>query len=358
MKNQKVLFIIALIIVFIFAGHNLLNYFKAEEQREIEQAKIAEQQRIKQEALDKKRQTELESKRQAEQAKKEAQQQAKLAEQERIKKEREAKREKQKLEAEAREKARAEKRKQIEQARKKSQIIKARTPKHIEGIPPATIEKVRSVSARYITDNPQEFLGQVFDERSFPSRTNFQKLIRKDTNSLMLFSAITQDTKVLQALIDIGLDINSKNKMGLTPLMFAAGYNTPVIVDFLIEKGADKNFKSYFKDANALHMGALLNPNPDTIEALVKAGINIDSKITDAQTALLLAAEHNQNLEVAEKLAEIGADSEVYNKDGFTAHKIVKMRIEGDLNKQYIKISDEVNDRILKVLGQNRKEKI
>ena len=49
----------------------------------------------------------------------------------------------------------------------------------------------------------------------------------------------------IRELISVGADVNARNTLGNTPLMFAAGNSsTPEIVELLLEKGADVNARS------------------------------------------------------------------------------------------------------------------
>ncbi len=154
------------------------------------------------------------------------------------------------------------------------------------------------------------------------------------------------DQGILQALLDIGLDINSANKTGYTPLMFAAAYNSPEVVKFLIGKGADTSVKANIQDLNALHIASLFNPRPDIIDVLLVAGMNIEAKTENDHTPLLLAASDNRNLEVVERLAFKGADKGAYDAKGRTAVKIVEARIGGE-GDEYFRISDEMNKQVI-----------
>lgn len=205
MNIQKSIFAGVVALVFLFAGYNLYSYFKEQqaiqqaEDRQAEQHRAQKQQEREQREADKQTKiAEAEERRENERQKQIAQKEQKQAEQE----------------ANQQERLAEAKRKKEEQLQ--ARILEARTPKHIEGIPEDTIDKLNSLSARYIRDHPNEFLKQRFDQDTFGSRTNFEKLTQKDTNALMIYSAISQDTDILQALLDIGLDINSANKTGYT----------------------------------------------------------------------------------------------------------------------------------------------
>lgn len=317
MNIQKSIFAGVVALVFLFAGYNLYSYFK--EQQAIQQAedRQAEQRRVQKQQEREQREADRQAKIAEAEARRENERQKQISQKEQKQADQEAK--KQELLAEA-------KRKKEEQLQ--ARILEARTPKHIEGIPEDTIDKLNSLSARYIRDHPNEFLKQRFDQDTFGSRTNFEKLTQKDTNALMIYSAISQDIDILQALLDVGLDINSANKTGYTPLMFASAYNTPEVVKFLISKGANTKTRAYIQDLNALHIASLFNPKPDVINALLDAGMDIEAKTENGYTPLLLAATDNKNLEVVEWLVKNHAIKNVVNIHGQGLSFILHQRVE------------------------------
>ena len=339
MKNPKLIFAIVLGVVFCFAGYNLWSYFKEQQAIQIEEDRLAEERRVQREQ---ERQARIAAE-EEERRQREAEAEARRLEEERLAEERRLARE---AEEEARRQEAERLRAEQEAARLAERIARARTLERIEEVPQELIDQMNGLSRRYIADHPDEFLTQTFDGRTFGPRTNFEKLIQGGTNTLMLFAAITPDTDLLQALLDIGMDVNAQNEAGYTPLMFAAAYNTPEVVSFLVGQGANIEAKAYVQDLTPLHVAALFNPNPDVINTLVDAGADLEAVTENPMTPLLLACSDNQNLEVAERLAELGADIEAYSPDGITAKGLCEQRIRGE-GDRYIKITDEVNERII-----------
>ena len=54
------------------------------------------------------------------------------------------------------------------------------------------------------------------------------------------------DTKIAQALIDAGADVNAGNKIGLTPLIMGVGAYSKSFVGFLLDHGANVNARNSF----------------------------------------------------------------------------------------------------------------
>lgn len=340
MNNRK--YIIAGIVgcLFLFAGYNLYNYFKTQQAIQLEQDQMAEERRIQRdnEAREKEaaRLAKIESDRQKAEA-------AELARKE-AKAQKEAE-EAAKLEAERL--AREEEKRLAEERRANSRIAKARKLKHIEGLQEETIDQLNQVSADYILDHPEEFLTQTFNARQLGAYSQVVKLLSDDTNALMLYAAISSDLDVIKALVDIGIDVNAQNKRGYTALMFAAAYNKPEVVRFLLGQDADSSVMAHVQNLNTLHTASLFNPNPDTVEVLVQAGMPLEAQTENEYTALLLAITENRNLEVAERLADLGADTKAYDEAGRNAYKLAEIRMRGE-GSDYVRISDVVDDRILR----------
>jgi ankyrin repeat protein len=166
----------------------------------------------------------------------------------------------------------------------------------------------------------------------------------------MVVAAVSQNSDVIDSIIGLGADINAANKMGFTPLMFAAAYNTPEMVQYILNQGADPLVISLTGDVNTLHIAAYLNPNPDIIDVLIDAGLAIEEPMLNGDTALLLASEENTNIEVVERLVEFGADVSVFNADGVTPLGFITQRL-GNRGKRFNEISDEMNERVLQSLA-------
>jgi ankyrin repeat protein len=92
------------------------------------------------------------------------------------------------------------------------------------------------------------------------------------------------------------------------------------------------------------------NPHPDVVEALIKGGLDIESKISAGDTPLVIAAANTANLEVVQRLVELGAEKNVYSSEnGRTPHGIVASRLS-ERDGRIRKISDEFNSEVLRML--------
>jgi len=342
-NDRKWIFIAVIGVVFLFAGYNLYSYFQNQAAVAVEEERIAAERNIEREQQATAREEariEEQTRLDAEQAAQDAAQEQRVAEENRAREEAILAEE-----AENQERTRNADEDQLQRA-----LARAREIRSYEGIRYQDIDKLLLMSPRYIFDHTDEFLSPRFSAADFGNPPSSSTMVLfEDSTTLMLYAAISQDTSILQALIDIGLDVNAANKMGVTPLMFAAAYSSPEVVDFLIGKGAKIETISYIKDLNALHFAALLNPNPETTEALIHAGSKLESTTSTGETAALLAASENRNMEVVERLAKLGADTGVYDANGVDVLRIVEARFNGDL-EPFVSISPEYQEQVLEAL--------
>lgn len=350
MNNRTYLFAGVIAVVFVFAGYNLYSYFQeqavvaAEQERQAEERRIErEQERAAAAASRQEEAARLEEERLAQQERERQEAAEREAERERIRLETEARAQ---LEREARE---AERQEQARLAREE-RIARARAVTEIEGLRDDAITAIRGLSPRYIRDKPGEFLD-VFPGLAQGERVmgvDNRILLQGGSTTLMVFAAVSQNTDALQALLDIGVDINAANERGFTALMFAAAYNRPEIAAFLLSSGSDISTRAYDRDLNALHVASLLNPQPDVLDVLLSAGLPLEDRVTTGETALLLAVSENPNLEVAERLAALGADTTVSNENGQSLQAIAEAR-RMDTAKPIRWIDDESYERAVRL---------
>ena len=104
-----------------------------------------------------------------------------------------------------------------------------------------------------------------------------------------LFDAIEEGkVETVEAMIQQGVDINSQNEKGSTPLMEAVKHKDAIIVDLLIRHGANVNQPNL--EGMTPLMLAAENGQLKIVENLVKNGADIKTKTPDGWTALQFAA--------------------------------------------------------------------
>ena len=126
---------------------------------------------------------------------------------------------------------------------------------------------------------------------------------------------------------------------GLTPMFLAAlGNSNPEVVSILAEAGAEvdaeraelrPHYPFWYSASHSglhhrgdlghnspLHLAALFNGTPGVLEALVRAGADLELRDRSGRTALHIAAIHNPM--VFPKLLALGADPAVVDDEGNT----------------------------------------
>lgn len=176
------------------------------------------------------------------------------------------------------------------------------------------------------------------------------KALVSDTNTFLNFCKYAS-LQELRAAIALGADVKAKDDKGRTAPMYAARYNpVPAVTEMLFKNGADAKAidddkqkvmdyaeKSFNKDklipiilkygAYGLNQGEKGRPdfldlvkigNIYQIGMAVQEGANPNMKDFYGQTALMLAAEFNQDIQVSELLLRYGLSVKDKDQNGLT----------------------------------------
>ena len=111
-------------------------------------------------------------------------------------------------------------------------------------------------------------------------------------------------------------DVNARDEVGATALMFAAGYGTAESVKVLLDAGADLNARN--EDGWTALMRAAGKGTAESVKVLLDAGADVNAMDEDGWTALMWAARFG-TAESVKVLLKAGADASVKDKDGKTA---------------------------------------
>lgn len=100
-------------------------------------------------------------------------------------------------------------------------------------------------------------------------------------------SAKSGNEKAVKDLIYSGIDINAKNKDGITALMEAALEGRSNIIKILLEVGADLNILT--ANGNSALILAAREGNADSVQTLIDAGADLNIVNKEGKTAIELA---------------------------------------------------------------------
>jgi len=118
-------------------------------------------------------------------------------------------------------------------------------------------------------------------------------------------AAAAQDSSVVRALIQEGVDVDAARADGATALLWAAHWNDREMVDLLLDAGADVNAA---EDHGVTPLArACENASADIVERLLAAGAEPNAAQTNGLTPLMIAA-RTGDVDVVRALLAAGAD--------------------------------------------------
>ena len=125
-----------------------------------------------------------------------------------------------------------------------------------------------------------------------------------------------------QALIDAGANVDAELKGGVPALIIAVQMQQPQIVRMLIDAGADVKDREPNESRTALHWAATLPGMGDVCDALIAAGLGVNSLAIYSRDTPLHCVVRSEaaglRAPIARRLLAAGADKELKNKAGKT----------------------------------------
>jgi ankyrin repeat protein len=161
------------------------------------------------------------------------------------------------------------------------------------------------------------------------------KAVDEGKTTALLAAAQGNDLETIKLMIDSGLNVNAANVVGLTPLMFAAGfYANPRATTMLLAKGAQvnvvtadsldpPNVSKAGPTQNGRYTPLLLTATfgpPSMTKTLLDAGANVNARDVRGMTALMLAVATDwQDPAMIRLLLDHGVDPSAKSATGETA---------------------------------------
>ncbi len=148
---------------------------------------------------------------------------------------------------------------------------------------------------------------------------NINSLDKDGKTPLMYAAQCNSDVRTTKYLLDKGATIDAKTNNEWSALMYAARYNpNPAVMEDLILRGASSEPNSV---GLTITMLAACNPNPGVLLTLLKYKDEINASTDKGKTALMYACENNQNAAVIKMLIDKGADLSAKDSDGKTVRE-------------------------------------
>ena len=110
-------------------------------------------------------------------------------------------------------------------------------------------------------------------------------------DSLLLTGARSQQLSIVRASLNQGADVNARDELGRTPLMWSAFHGSVTILEILIARGADVNAQD--KMGRTALVWAAITGRENTVVVLVGAGADMSTR-------------DSSGLNVAERASEEG----------------------------------------------------
>ncbi|MBD5437053.1 MAG: hypothetical protein HDR37_00480 [Treponema sp.] len=146
----------------------------------------------------------------------------------------------------------------------------------------------------------------------------------------------TEVTRLIQA----GANVNARDSIGYTALMWAANHYAVDAAKALIEAGADMNAKD--NNGYTALMVTVGKGSFDVAKVLIEAGADLNARNNDGETALMLTTYRN-NARSAKPFIEAGADVNARNNDGKTVSMCAAMYNAVDVLALLIEAGADIN---------------
>jgi len=163
----------------------------------------------------------------------------------------------------------------------------------------------------------------------------------KNTKTTALEEAVeTGNLEIVRILLRAGANVNTRNEVGLTPLMFIRDNATPQLIRELISAGGYINARD--ESGGTSLMAAAAESKYEVVKELIDAGASVGSKNANGGTALIFAA-GNGDSRIAKLLIDLGEDVNARDNDGNTPLMFAAEEGEAETVKFLLSFNAEVN---------------
>lgn len=135
--------------------------------------------------------------------------------------------------------------------------------------------------------------------------------------SALSWAALKGDPRAVSLLVEAGANVNASDSEGNTPLMYSVQSRYTTCMNILLKAGADAKPKN-IGGRNALMYAMRTAANPLSIEPLLAAGIDVNSRDVHGASALALTVLKDSDTCIA-TLLRCGADIDSADNAGDTA---------------------------------------
>jgi len=144
---------------------------------------------------------------------------------------------------------------------------------------------------------------------------NLSVKVQKPRHTVMHIAAAFGTSRIIDRLVQSGIDVNVKNDLGVSPIYFAATKNNIEAIDALIKHGADIHFKLESGES-PLHFAC--EYGLASAIRLIEAGADMEAQNLEGITPFLAACQSG-SCKLIDELINLGADLEHKNNEGLGA---------------------------------------
>lgn len=139
----------------------------------------------------------------------------------------------------------------------------------------------------------------------------------KDNNNVLMYAVKSGKVEAVRYLLEIGVNPNYTNIIGLSPFHLAVRKNSFELVASLYDSGADINIVDY--EEQSAMFDAVIENNPKMIACLSLNGGIIDAVNFNGETPLMISAHKAKRQEAMLQLIYLGANVNAKDKFGRNA---------------------------------------
>lgn len=143
----------------------------------------------------------------------------------------------------------------------------------------------------------------------------------------LIWAAAFGNAEVVQTLLNNGAQAELQDNNGMSPLMWAAGFGDAARIQMLVDAGANLETQDYNGGATPLIWATRTARNAENMNALIKAGANLEARNTMGMTPLLTAAARG-SVDKVEALLKAGADVAAKDDKERTALDHARSRVD------------------------------
>jgi ankyrin repeat protein len=140
----------------------------------------------------------------------------------------------------------------------------------------------------------------------------------KDKNGTLMVASARGDLSRVQRLLREGAQVNQRNSDGQAAIHSAAQSKNVLVVEALIQAGADVNARSVGNVTPSMLSLDMAFGEPDISLALIRAGADVNVADENGDTALIIATTESSS-EVFQALLDRGANPNARGQQGETA---------------------------------------